>query len=73
MELLALAWRYRAHLAIVSCGLVALAWAIDAGLLPGEPLAALVGGYLAYSLGAGAATLALLAGGLLLERERRTD
>lgn len=74
MSPLALAWRYRAHLTVVGCGLLALAGALERGLLPESPIGALLVGYLVYALGAGGATLALLLViAPLLDRETEGD
>lgn len=71
--LLAFVSRYRAPLALVGCGLLALAGALERGLLPESPIGALLVGYLVYSIGAGGATLALLAVASLLDRRTSRD
>jgi hypothetical protein len=69
MLLLAFAERYAAMIGIVCLGVLGVAVAAAAGLLPEQPLAAAAVGYLIYSLGAGAATVALLGVSLLLDRD----
>lgn len=73
MVMITLLWRYRALLAITLAGLATLAVAIGQGLLPEGLVGTLLGGYLAYALGAAAATLLLLllVGPLLEWRDQR--
>ena len=73
MVMITLLWRYRALLAITLTGLATLAVAIGQGLLPEGLVGALLGGYLAYALGAAGATLLLLLliGPLLEWRDQR--
>jgi MFS family permease len=74
MVMMALLWRYRALLAITLAGLATLAVAIGQDFLPEGLVGVLLGGYLAYALGAAGATLLLLLLiGPLLERRDRGD
>ncbi len=72
MVMITLLWRYRALLAITLAGLATLAVTIGQGLLPEGLVGVLLGGYLAYALGAAGATLLLLLliGPLLEWRDR---
>jgi hypothetical protein len=69
--LLYYATKWAALIGIVCSGLLTLTVAAANRLLPAEPFAALVVGYLIYGAGAGIATLLLLAPGLRAHDEAR--